>query len=560
MRFEATSKESRALRSSRLSDGPGGRRRRIVVLSASLLLVAAAMPAFGCRGCRSRSYAPTPGRFVVQLEAEPPHLNPIIQEDMWLKRIVTNTVFETLVRRNPSTGEFEPNLAVSWKMSPDAKSLTLELRRSVSFHDGRPFSAADLLFTLDKVMDPTVTAAAARAGLDGLSSWKKTGPGRVRLIFDKPSPRVLEALAHLCILPRHIYGVGDFNHHPAADRPVGTGPFRFQSWRHGEYIRLVRNRHYWGRRPGLDEIVFRVVRSRTKALAMLRAGRLDLLSRVPPCEVFTRKGRRKTGFSHGIAVRVFYPVQFYSIVLNHKNPLFGDRRVRRALAMLLDRAQIAEKLYCGQAKVVSGPYWIGGSGYDPTVKPWPYDPGKAAKLLEQAGWKDRDGDGLLDRDGKPFRFQYFRIMESTLQRRFVPVLRESFRKAGLDMQVVTLPWAQVLARLRAHQFDMVDFNWGSDADQDLFQLFHSSQCRGGSNYGCYANPAADRLLEKARTTADVHERHAIERKLHRLFHDDLPVLFLFDPAAVSLVRSGFQGVEPTVEWFQLDKIRPGRSR
>ena len=232
--------------------------------------------------------------------------------------------------------------------------------------------------------------------------------------------------------------------------------------------------------------------------------------------------------------------------------------MRRALAMLLDRRQLAQKLYCGQAKLISGPYWIGGHGYDASVRPWPHDPGKAARLLAEAGWKDRDGDGILDKDGRPFQFTYFRIMESTLQRRLVPVLAETFRAAGLDMQVVTLPWAKVLARLRSHRFDMVDFNWVSDQDQDFYQLFHSSQCKGGSNYGCYTNPTADKFLEQARVLSDPARRHAVEKRLHRLFHEDLPVLFLFDPADVSLVRRGYVGVEPTVEWFALDRIRPGK--
>ncbi|MCD6500278.1 MAG: hypothetical protein J7M25_18435 [Deltaproteobacteria bacterium] len=522
----------------------------------ALLAVAGLLLQGGCRGCGHPAHR-NRLTLVVHMGAEPPHLNPLIQEDMWLKRIVTNNVFETLIRRDPKTYRLKPNLARKWTLSVDGRTLDLWLRSGVHWHDGQAFGPKDVLFTFDRLMDPTVTAGSARAAFVGLQSWKQVGPNQVRLRFSKSTTRVLEALAYLDILPRHIYGRGDLNHLAANDRPVGTGPFRFDRWKRGEFIRLRRNESYWGRKPAITTVLYRVIRSRQKAFELARAGKIDLLPRILPRQACgVDAPARQPVIAKQYRLVVFYPVQYHSIIINFKNPIFSDRRVRQALAMLLNRKLIADKIYCGFAKVISGPYWIGGASYDHHIAPWPYDPQRAAALLAQAGWRDTDGDGILDRQGKPFRFVYLRIAESAMQAKLIPLFREAFRKAGLDMQVHVASWPDVLAKLRHHQFDMVDLNWVSDYGQDLFQLYHSSQCNGGSNYGCYRNAEVDRLLEQARQTRSPKERHAIERKIHGLLHQDLPGIFLFNGASISLVSRRFAGLEPSAEWFSVRDARP----
>jgi len=531
---------------------------RIGLFVGTMFVASGLMSQAGCRGC-GRPMRRNRLTLVVHMGAEPPHLNPLIQEDMWLKRIVTNNVFETLIRRDPRTYRFVPNLATKWAFSADGRSLDLTIRSGVHWHDGKLFAINDVLFTFDRLMDPTVTAGAARSGFVELQSWKKIGSNQVRLRFSKPAWRVVESLAYLDILPQHVYGSGDLNHHPANDRPVGTGPFRFDTWKRGEFIRLRRYESYWGRKPAIKTILYRVIRSRQKAFELARAAKIDLLPRILPRQACGAGApARQDAIAKRYRLVVFYPVQYHSIIINFKNPIFSDRHVRQALAMLLNRTLIADKIYCGFAKVISGPYWLGGASYDHHITAWPYDPKRAATLLTQAGWQDRDGDGILDRQGKPFRFVYLRIAESSMQARLIPLFREAFRKAGLDMQVQVASWPDVLARMRHHQFDMVDLNWVSDYGQDLFQMFHSSQCDGGSNYGCYRNPKVDHLLEQARQATSAGQRHTIERRIHGLLHQDLPGIFLFNVASISLVSRRFTGLDPSAEWFSVRNAKPVR--
>lgn len=531
-----------------------------VVVLVALALVGAA----SCKSCRPGSRVRAADELVVHMGHEPPHLNPLIQEGGWLWRITVNNVFEGLIRRHPQTYKFVPSLATSWRFSPDGKVLTFTLRKGVKFHDGRDFGAADVLFVFDRLMDKSQPTGASRSDFAELRKWEKVGVAagkggaeRVRLTFAKPGFKVLDSLSHLSMLPKHVYGKGQLRNHPANQRPVGTGPFRFDRWDKGAFIRLKRFDGYWGPKPKLRRVVYRLVKSREKAFEMLKKGGFDLMPRVLPqhaCGPSAPVADKR--ITERYRMLVYYPVQFYTVIFNFKNPLFADVRVRRALSMLVDRKLIADKIFCGRARPISGPYWRERPGYDQSVKPRRFDPKGAAALLAEAGWRDTNGDGVLDKGGKDFAFTYMRFSESSVQRRLVPILREQFRKAGLKVGVETISFTAALARMRQHKFDLTDLNWMYYYEQDLHQIYHSNGCHGGSNYGCYANPAADKLLDEIRATLDDKKRAALERRLHRLLFADAPGMYLFNVANVSMVSRRFDGVTPSAEWFQMRDVRP----
>ncbi len=512
-------------------------------------------------GCKKSTPHRPPTELVIHMDVEPPHLNPLLQEDVWLARITINNVFESLIRRHPKKYRFLPALATRWAFSDGGKVLTFTLRHGVTFHDGKPFSAKDVVFTFDRVMDPAATTAHVRSDFMDLVAWKALGKDRVRLTFKRPGFKVLESLSHLSILPKHVYGHGDFNHCPANHRPVGTGPFQFDTWKRGRFIRLKRYDKYWGPKPALKRVVYRIVRSKQKALGLVKRGEIDLMPRVLPQQACGPKAPiRQPSITKHFRIVTYYPVQFYTAIFNLNNPLFADKRVRQALSYLVPRKLIADKIFCGRARLISGPYWRGKPGNDPTIKPRRFDPKRAAALLKAAGWTDSDGDGVLDRQGRKFSFRWLRFAESSVQRRLLPILREQFRKAGLDMSIETISWTAGLSRMKHHQFDMTDLNWFYYFEQDLYQIYHSSQCANGSNYGCYKNPKVDRLLEQIRRTVDAKARHGLERKLHRLLHEDVPGIYLFNVGSVSLVSKRFTGLEPSPEWFQVRDARPVGSK
>ena len=513
----------------------------------------------GCSRCGSvrRPAGADRTELVVHMGVEPPHLNPLVQEDMWMARISINNIFEGLVRRHPRTYRFVSSLATRWTISRDGREILFTLRKGVKFHDGKPFGVKDVLFTFDRMMDPKVTAAHVRSDFSGLKKWEAAGPGEVRLIFEKPTFKMLESVSHLSILPKHVYGTGSLNTHPANSRPVGTGPFRFAEWKRGSFVRLRRYQSYWGKKAALDVVTYRLVRSKEKAFELLKKGEIDLMPRVLPQHACGPKAPIKDPrIQRRYRTVMHYPVQFYTAIFNMKTLVFQDVRVRRALAMLINRKLIAEKLFCGRVRLITGPYWIEKPGYNKKVKPYLYDPKKAAALLTEAGYADSDKDGVLDRNGKPLRFTYLRIAESSLQRRLAPILKEEFRRAGIDMRVDTVSWTQVLKRLKQHRFDLADLNWVYYYDQDLHQIYHSSQCHGGSNYGCYSNPRVDELLLKIRAALVPEKRQALERRLHAILHEDLPGIYLFNVGDVALVSRRFDNVYPSAEWYQVRDIRP----
>lgn len=513
--------------------------------------------AASCRSCSHRANPRSVDELVVHMGHEPPHLNPLIQEGGWLWRIAVNNLFEGLLRRHPQTYAFMPSLATKWSFSPDGRVLTFTLREGVKFHDGHPFGADDVIFVFDRLMDKSQPTGASRSDFAELRKWEKVGARQVRLTFAKPGFKVLDSLSHLSMLPKHIYSKGLLRNHPANQRPVGTGPFRFDRWDKGAFIRVRRFAGYWGTKPALRRVTYRLVKSREKAFELLKKGAFDLMARVLPqhaCGPNSPVADKR--IAQHYRMLVYYPVQFYTVIFNHRNPLFQDVRVRRALSMLVNRKLIAEKIFCGRARPISGPYWRERPGYDPTVKPRPFDPRGATKLLAEAGWRDTNGDGVLDKNGRDFSFTYLRFSESSVQRRLVPILREQFRKAGLKVRVETISFTAALARMRQHKFDLTDLNWMYYYEQDLFQIYHSSGCHGGSNYGCYSNPTVDDLLVKIRATLDDKRRAALERRLHRLLNADLPGMYLFNVANVSLVSRRFDGVTPSAEWFQMRDVRP----
>lgn len=539
--------------------GVFSRSRSIPALLFSSLL-AFALVGQGCSRCGRDGHRPVSDELVIHIDTEPPHLNPLIQEDMWLARIAINNIFEGLVRRHPRTYEFLPSLATRWEISENGRIITFTLRKNVLFHDGKPFGAKDVLFTIDQLMDPRMATAAARSDFLGLSRWEALDGGRIRFTFKQPSFKILEFFSHLSILPRHVYGNAHLSSHPANSRPVGTGPFRFSRWERGSFIRVRRNESYWGRKPFLRKVVYRLVRSKEKAFELLKKREIDLMPRVLPSYTCGKNAPiHERRVRSGYRALVWYPVQFYTVIFNMKNPIFRDARVRQAMAMLIDRPLIAEKIFCGHARIVTGPYWIEKPGYDKSIRPYPFDPDGARRLLASAGFVDSDGDGILDRAGRPFRLTYLQIAESEVQRRLHPIFQQTFRKAGIEMEIDTLGWNQVIGRLKQQRFDLVDLNWFYYYDQDLYQIYHSSQCRGGSNYGCYSNPQVDALLTRIRGTLNPEERRLLERKLHGLLHQDLPGIYLFNVGDVAMVSRRLEGVYPSAEWFQVREIR-ARSR
>jgi peptide/nickel transport system substrate-binding protein len=471
------------------------------------------------------------GELVVWVDAEPAILNDLVEHDAWSRWILENQVIETLLAQDPWTGALSPRLAEREELTPEA--LTLHLRHDVKWHDGQPFGAGDVAFTINMARDPKV-GADQRSDFEPVSAVETPDDATVILRLSRPAPFLRQSLAHLGILPAHLHHGTDLRRAEASRAPVGTGPFKFASWVPGDAIVLARNDAYWGPKPHLAGIRFRIVRDKLAAWELYRRGELDLLWNVPPARFDDARSDPALARHRLFA---WTPPAYFFIVWNTQHGKLGDARVRRALTMLVDRDRFDRVAFGGHARRITGPFAPGTPSYDATIAPWPYDPEAAKKLLAEAG-------------ASSLKLTFLATAGSRTVEQLATLMKEDFQRAGVTLEVATVDFAVQLDRLRRHAFDASALQWTIAArDADVLDLFHSSQAENGQNYGAWKSTAADALLDEIRHTADDGKRHELERKLHRLIHDEQPYTFLSMREVETLMAPRVRGLSPSPGGF-----------
>jgi peptide/nickel transport system substrate-binding protein len=210
---------------------------------------------------------------------------------------------------------------------------------------------------------------------------------------------------------------------------------------------------------------------------------------------------------------------------------------------MLDRKALIKHLLKGSGQEITGPFFILSKENDPNIQPWPYDPNKAAQLLDQAGWKDSDGDGIRDKNGVPFRFKFSYAADNGLYQNISNVLKDSAAKVGIDAIPDPMEWSILITRLADNKFEAMIMGWGGAIVDDHYQIFHSSQIGNrGSNYVGFRNAEADRLMEQIRRSMDEEKRIALSHKLHNLIHYEQPYTFLFARPTYRIVAPRFENV------------------
>ncbi|MHB8878169.1 MAG: ABC transporter substrate-binding protein [Myxococcaceae bacterium] len=498
------------------------------------------------------------GTLVVRAMSEPGGFNGLDDSfrDAWSWRMTNRTVVETLIELDPVSYEARPLLAERWAESPDHLTTTFTLRQGVTFHDGSPFGASDVVAVLDAVGNPKLATTSARAELADLAGWRALGDGSVELTWRRVSPLGFRALSRLPIYPAKALA-GDFEKLPLARSPIGTGPYRFASWETGSAITLQRHEAYWGQKPYLDRVVFKVVKDHTVAAQLFERGEFDLMTSIQP-QVW--RAIEAPTAANAWAVAGYHRLKsvdnsFSYIAWNAERPLFQDARVRRALAMLYPAEQILRNVDLGLEVPTTCPYWLRGPYCDPAVKPIAYDPAGARSLLAEAGWKDGDGDGVLDHEGQPFRFTFLLQQNSIRLGKLAPLLQQELARQGIAMELEKVEWSVLSERLTRHDFDATSRLWTEfDVDQDLSEVFHSGQAKGGSNIASYSNLRVDAALEAARAEVDPARRVAHCREVHRLLYADQPYLFMTSRVSLDAAKKRVRGLRPSLVWYDLRRV------
>lgn len=504
------------------------------------------------------------GKMIMATEAEAGNLNPLTSNEA-MAASFNSLCSSPLAERNYKFPErFEPLLAESWQISDDRKEYRIKLRKNVFWHDftdpvtGKKHqktevTAYDFKFFVDAVKNKDVNCAPLRVYYQYLDRVEIHNKYEFTVKWNKAYYGSLASTLGMTPLPRHFYapdGKFDgkkFNDDHRRNRMiVGCGPYKFFKWENGRKVMFKRNPDYFGipfgAAPAIECLEFEIIKHPNTRFQALLGGELDRLSLLPD-QYVKRTGTKE--FKDGKLRKFEYLLPQYSYIgYNQKNPLFRDKRVRKALTLLTDRERIRKEIYHGLARTAVSPFMPDSTFAPADLKPLPFDPEKARELLREAGWRDIDGDGILEKDGRKFTFTMMQIASSSIQQRLMPMLKESFAKAGIDMKIRNVEWSVYIQNLNSRNYDVCCLGWSSSFDPDLYQVWHSSQIAGeGSNHISFSNPELDRLLEEMQTCFELPKRIRIAHKIARLLHDEQPYTFLFFPKSLTALSGRYKNVQ-----------------
>ncbi len=464
------------------------------------------------------------GTHVEAVAGRPQYVNPLLAQFNEIDRDLVSLVFAGLVKVG-ATGDVEPDLAESWDISPDGKTYTFRLHGDRKWHDGRAVTADDVLCTIRLLQDPNFPGLP-----DVAAPWRgvtasKIAERTVRFTLVEPYGPFLEQ-ASLGILPAHLLG-----HVPAAEllnqafngSPVGAGPFKVTQ-ANAQQITLAPDPAYPGPKPFLESLVFRFYPSPRAAATALAEGQATGARYVPASEL--------AQLSQDEHLQVFsapHAGRAALLFFNARRAPFAEANVRRALSLAVDRGSLIAEALAGQGQPAYGP-----------INPlsWAYrqpdqtsaDLAQARALLEQAGWRDADGDGVREKDGQPLAFA-LATSDAAERQRAAKVLAAQFAAVGAKVEVAVQTWEE----LRDNRLVPRDFAaalaevWLPNRDPDVLPFWHSAEATEGFNFSGWSNPRADELLSRGRQTWLNAERQEIYAEFQSLFAGEAPAVFLYYP-------------------------------
>ncbi|MFQ5678441.1 MAG: ABC transporter substrate-binding protein [Gemmatimonadota bacterium] len=516
--------------------GRGG--RTALTVGAGLSAMGAGLFAWGCgRGPVERVGERA---LVLGYSAELQTLNPLVSTDQNANELIYYLLYTPLVTYD-STYRVRPWLAESWELTDSA--VVFRLREDLRWHDGAPVTAEDVKFTFDMAKDPATASPLAAAYLSNVASAEVLDTYRIRFAFAAPHAQPLEDFFWPPV-PRHLLedvSPAEMSRHPFNRHPVGSGPYRFESWEVGERLVFEGTGSFpapLGGPARLRRVVYRIVPEATTLLAELLRGEIQVDGPLGPADA----GRVRE--SPGVRLLAFPWRQFTYVGWNLRRAPFREAAARRALTMAIDRRGLLDAVLHGYGTPASSviPPW---HPYAPRLEPLPYAPDSAASLLGQLGWQDVDGDGILERDGEPFRFVLLTSGRNPAFADLVQIIQAQLRRIGVEVEPRLLEWQAVLTLHRSRDFDAVLTNWILDNFRvDPRPLFHSSQAHlpGSANRSSYASRVADSLMDLGVRTLDESDAEEIWRRFAEQLQADQPITLLFWNDELAAVSDALEGV------------------
>ena len=466
-------------------------------------------------------------------------------------------MYETLLGMDPLTSDFTPGLALRWRISDDHMSFTFELDPAAKWSDGKPVTAEDVRWTWEKVMDPASDTGSTKLSLGVFDMPEVLDERTVRFHAKEAHWRNLIAVGlYLTILPKHAFENRDFNT-INFDFPVVSGPYRLGAFRENVSVTLERRPDWWGwgrkSNQGIcnfQTLTYRFFTEQDNAFEALKKGDIDAYA-VYTARLWaneTKGGRFDK--NHIVKQRItnHQPVGFQGFAMNMRRQPFDDPRVRRSLAMLLDRETL-------NSTFMYDAYFLHASYYEDLYtgdfakdKPAliPFDPAAALKLLNEAGWKRNTRTGNLEKDGKPFIINF--LTRDTNADRFLAFYSAELKKHGIELKIDRKDFASWMRDMQAFNFDMTWSSYGAGHFRDPEYMWSSAEATrpSGSNVTGFSDPAVDAFIEKQKTIFDIAERNAILREIDATLTAQVPYILLWNINSTRLLYWDKFGRPPTV--------------
>lgn len=433
------------------------------------------------------------------------------------------------------------DLAESWDISSNGLVITFHLRKGVKWHDGHPFTSADVLYTYQVTVDPKTPTAYAGDFLK-VKRAEAIDDYTFRATYDKPFAPALISWSS-AVLPRHLLAGKDITQSALSRHPVGTGPYKFKEWVTGQKIVLVSNPDYFEGQPYIDGRITRIIPDTATMFLELRAQNIGMMGLTPL--QYTRQTENnlfKNNFNKYRYLSFAYTFMGYNL----KNPLFADRRVRQAISYAINKDEIISGVLLNLGKPAHGPYKPGTWAYNDQVKVYHYNPQKARELLREAGWTKINREGVLEKDGKPFVFEIVTNQGNETRQKCAEIIQRQLNEIGITVKIRVLEWsAFVTDFINKRRFDAVILGWTIPLDPDAYDVWHSSKTAPEElNFISYNNPEADGMLEKGRSTFSQKERKKYYDRFQEILAEDQPYTFLYVPEALVIINKRFRGIEP----------------
>jgi len=448
--------------------------------------------------------------------------------------VVVTQLFNALMEMDENF-QFNPVLAeAAPEIADDGLTYTFRLRSGVTFHDGAPFTSADVKYTYEWYMDPANNAVNANE-LDSVAAVETPDEQTVVVRLKQPNAAFNAQVASKFIVPAAYHG--EVGKEEFATKPVGTGPFKLKEWRAAEFTLLEAFDEHFRGRPNFDEFRLNVVPEPSVREIALETGEAD--SSAWPLLPESDQRLAETG---NFTTYVTQNLALNHFPLNNTNPILAERPVRQAMMHAIDRQAVADDIFAGAAVVATANLSPALEAFHTAeVTEYPFDPERAAALLDEAGWT-AGADGVREKDGQPLSFVCTTITGDQVRRPEAEVVQQYLRDVGIEMTLEEAPVATILERLRNAQMDAALFNWTYGGDQGDPDASVTLRSDGVNNFSQYKNPRVDELLDQGLREVDPAARVAPYQEIQRIVADDVPFLYMLFLTSYTHIANRVKGV------------------